>query len=107
VPYLAFFVTFWGESSVEPVSYAIWEIIYIAINLTGLIALRLFPVGILEGQVFQKNQYTIPELKTAIQSKAEATSTEILTKVLNDFALRFRKFVIVEDNMCSTFQRNP
>jgi hypothetical protein len=30
-------------------------------------------------RVFQKNQYTIPELKTAIQSEIEATPIETLT----------------------------
>lgn len=36
VPYLAFFVTFRGESSVEPGSYAIWGRTVMGINLTRL-----------------------------------------------------------------------
>jgi hypothetical protein len=60
-------------------------------------------VEILEGQVFLKNQQAIRELKTTIQSKTEAISAETLTKVLNNFALHFHKFMTVEDNIRSMF----
>jgi hypothetical protein len=37
--------------------------------------------------MFQKNPYTILEMKNAIQSETEAISTETLTKVLKNFVL--------------------
>jgi hypothetical protein len=74
-----------------------------AISLAGLKVLRLFPMEVHEGQMFQKNQHTIPELKTAIQSKTEATSTETLTKVLNNFALCLHKFMTVKDKIWRMF----
>jgi hypothetical protein len=42
--------------------------------------------------VLQKSLYTIPELKTAIQSGIEAISTETVIKDLNNFALHLQIF---------------
>jgi hypothetical protein len=47
--------------------------------------------GYLKDRVLQKNAHTIPELKTAIQSKIEAISTETPTTVVNNFVLRLHK----------------
>jgi hypothetical protein len=41
--------------------------------------------------MLRKNKYTIPGLKTAIQSKIEDISTETLIKVLNNFLLRLHR----------------
>jgi hypothetical protein len=51
-----------------------------------------FPLGYLKNVVFQKHQYTIPELRTEIRPEIEAISAETLAKVLNSFFHNLHKF---------------
>jgi hypothetical protein len=58
-----------------------------ATNLTALKPLQLFSVGLFEGYGVPEKLTHDSRTKTAIQSEAEAISTETLTKILINFVL--------------------
>jgi hypothetical protein len=91
MPNFSFFVTFFEDSPVEPVSCAVWVRVSMATNLTDLKPCDYFLCTYFKDGMFQKILHTIPELKTVIKSEIWALSTETLTRFLNNFVLHLHE----------------